>query len=303
MTGGPPPGRGKPPLHLDAGNFRGWTPAWAGQTSSGRRTRNTSTVDPRLGGANSFTAVTRRSAKGGPPPGRGKLCRPRINCRLHRWTPAWAGQTAPQPPDALPSTVDPRLGGANLKENHQDDAEGGGPPPGRGKPLPGRLHGLPDGWTPAWAGQTVEDHRDQGPQTGGPPPGRGKPRMYMAKPHTAGWTPAWAGQTAATSVIWWMVSVDPRLGGANVGLGALVYKYYGGPPPGRGKPGRRRQPDAHLRWTPAWAGQTPASTPGLAGRQVDPRLGGANGVSVPSSISILGGPPPGRGKHHLRTHE
>ena len=86
MTGGPPPGRGKP-LEITApgcrelprvdprlGGANEFRAAHLGETS------RPSTVDPRLGGANSFTAVT----------GRGK----RIG---EGWTPAWAGQTMGRP--------------------------------------------------------------------------------------------------------------------------------------------------------------------------------------------------------------
>ena len=129
----PPRARGKlPPFE---GPFGGGasTPACAGQTTATSRSRWSSSLYPRVRGANSEGGVFPSPLLPLPPRARGKLMaafRPSVASAS---TPACAGQTHGRVQALGGERLYPRVRGANMTVNHEVDGGDPLPPRARGK--------------------------------------------------------------------------------------------------------------------------------------------------------------------------
>ena len=154
LLGSPPHGRGKARKERKVVRSGGITPAWAGK-SSGKRWRFYVCWDhPRMGGEKALLYCWRRSVRGSPPHGRGKVwsvccCRWRM-----RITPAWAGKRSGAQIWMLPAWDHPRMGGEKPVVQASVSKGAGSPPHGRGKVADIGRPAFPYRITPAWAGKS-----------------------------------------------------------------------------------------------------------------------------------------------------
>ena len=92
-AGGPPLTRGKPDIRCVNRYLNGWTPTYAGRTSSTAIWCCVLRVDPHLRGENVLGGALASGLKGGPPLTRGKRELPLLAGAADGWTPTYAGKT------------------------------------------------------------------------------------------------------------------------------------------------------------------------------------------------------------------
>ena len=170
---------------------------------------------------------------------------------------------------------------------------------------------------PAWAGETYSQRqagREYGvyPRVGGgnpglnpvaptyeglSPRGRGKLRspLLLAQHHRS--IPAWAGETPPLTAPGEVSRLYPRVGGGNAANKSPETLASGLSPRGRGKLWCSKSGTPTAGSIPAWAGETPQSSPNQQPSAVYPRVGGGNtypAAEFPEDVHLS---PRGRGKH------
>ncbi len=133
--------------------------------------------------------------------------------------------------------------------------------------------------------------------SGRSPRGRGRPPGGSGGGAGEGSIPAWAGETPSAPGAAASSSVDPRVGGGDVGRRVLGPCSRGRSPRGRGRLAWPRNPRASPRSIPAWAGETAGRGLGLWHGAVDPRVGGGDSGCSSAHPAEVGRSPRGRGRH------
>ena len=154
-TGSPPRVRGRQPTRRRRGHRNRFTPACAGQTGGRFCGGGSSTVHPRVCGADLSLPAVPCLDFGSPPRVRGRLPEVLLRRFLRRFTPACAGQTRSRPGRGRLCTVHPRVCGADTSFKADGPGIPGSPPRVRGRrelrePFPPYIR-----FTPACAGQTT----------------------------------------------------------------------------------------------------------------------------------------------------
>ena len=129
---------------------------------------------------------------------------------------------------------------------------------------------------------------------------RGKAEANTYHPHYHGITPAYAGKSTIpedlSSVFW----DHPRLCGEKAGRAAAAKEGKGSPPPMRGKDAHDIYDRYKKRITPAYAGKRSSRCSAMHRRRDHPRLCGEKPPLSFSYSSVIGSPPPMRGKVNFR---
>ena len=219
-AGSPPRGRGKEQSPLHTLPLKRITPAWAGKSFYQNGGRAGRWDHPRVGGEKCPMCQWRRSLKGSPPHGRGKVINALLNCSQCGITPAWAGKSSESTTLSRWKTDHPRMGGEKGIFPVALHRCRGSPPHGRGKVKPLVNVGRDRRITPAWAGKRsvcscfvllFQDHPRMGGEKskfvqfrfflrGSPPHGRGKAMSEGGTNDKQRITPAWAGKRAVGTV-------------------------------------------------------------------------------------------------------
>ena len=174
-----------------------------------------SAVHPRVGGEQTLSAKRMALTSGSSPRGRGTVQGARIDQRVHRFIPAWAGNSSSPWPARCSASVHPRVGGEQTSCHSRDASPHGSSPRGRGTGSGSSLQVRPSRFIPAWAGNRCERDVRRGrwsvhprvggeqaessvritAQTGSSPRGRGTDAL--SAPHTQRdrFIPAWAGNS------------------------------------------------------------------------------------------------------------
>ena len=192
----------------------------------------------------------------------------------------------------------------------------------RGKVLQSKKNHATGGITPAYAGKSCNRFRTSGSggdhprlcgekpassslvmfQPGSPPPMRGKALQFFEKQQDRRITPAYAGKSHTVFPFAHVKEDHPRLCGEKALAILLAIGKLGSPPPMRGKAARFLQflPPAGI--TPAYAGKSGVLSGVLYAFEDHPRLCGEKKCPLVRAYSILGSPPPMRGKdlYHVR---
>ena len=192
----------------------------------------------------------------------------------------------------------------------------------RGKVLQSKKNHATGGITPAYAGKSCNRFRTSGsggdhPRlcgekcgiihgrshfVGSPPPMRGKGRVFCHAVSVDRITPAYAGKSHTVFPFAHVKEDHPRLCGEKALAILLAIGKLGSPPPMRGKAARFLQflPPAGI--TPAYAGKSGVLSGVLYAFEDHPRLCGEKKCPLVRAYSILGSPPPMRGKdlYHVR---
>ena len=131
---------------------------------------------------------------------------------------------------------------------------------------------------------------------GSPPPMRGKAALVPTDKDNNRITPAYAGKrsslTASRKESW----DHPRLCGEKLVHSRYAWRYFGSPPPMRGKARSISCSFLFHRITPAYAGKSGKAGKGIGNRQDHPRLCGEKPALHTTSMLSTGSPPPMRGK-------
>ena len=254
---------------------------------------------------------------------------------MHRFIPAWAGNTCRPRFEACHIAVHPRVGGEHLPNRHGSARNSGSSPRGRGTRVHRRSVRPDRRFIPAWAGNTRllcmrfemtpvhprvgGEHERIGrnswchavhPRVGGEHNPRrchvytrdgSSPRGRGTQPHgnsferDTRFIPAWAGNTLEKNDGSRVPSVHPRVGGEHIVERTAGVDRYGSSPRGRGTHGGDEVDDIQVSVHPAWAGNTPCSCANPMRRTVHPRVGGEH---LPPSAIVpedVGSSPRGRG--------
>ena len=192
----------------------------------------------------------------------------------------------------------------------------GSPPPTRGKAAILLVARRPYRITPAHAGKsptistkppTSRDHpRPRGEKTfayyhdstctGSPPPTRGKDHGTLLELCVVRITPAHAGKRLHISFRLCPFEDHPRPRGEKSVSIFKKRRCVGSPPPTRGKVAREETQKAIFGITPAHAGKRWSLSSAFTCNQDHPRPRGEKTYAAHHSISVLGSPPPTRGK-------
>ena len=293
--GSSPRGRGTPEgPHQHGRDPARFIPAWAGNTPLTQSSTACRTVHPRVGGEHSQISQNRARADGSSPRGRGTHRRVRGRRHLHRFIPAWAGNTSPGRRNRLGRSVHPRVGGEHSRLTIAIAIVDGSSPRGRGT-LRCTVHRAGKGrfipawagntrrWTPrscpstvhpAWAGNTFALQGGGSDAIGSSPRGRGTRHPRGRCPAGHRFIPAWAGNTADCDDAPGSPSVHPRVGGEHIGPAMPRMAPIGSSPRGRGTRDLLRRGSFLRRFIPAWAGNTSSEMPARRQTTVHPRVGG-----------------------------
>ena len=135
--------------------------------------------------------------------------------------------------------------------------------------------------------------------TGSPPPMRGKVRPVHLFRHGIGITPAYAGKSRSVRRSGILTQDHPRLCGEKLTVTVSHASESGSPPPMRGKGTLPVSVRSARRITPAYAGKSDTKHTVLEHRKDHPRLCGEKAIVTSVPCSVLGSPPPMRGKAFL----
>ena len=290
-------------------------PAWAGNTGARLTGPCRSTVHPRVGGEHPLVVARVLHQVGSSPRGRGTPRDPVRGRGVHRFIPAWAGNTRHRAPWRPSPAVHPRVGGEHSAAAVPADAKGGSSPRGRGTPIATAGLIIYMRFIPAWAGNTpsgvkaiivIPVHPRVGGEhysttmlytvdTGSSPRGRGTHGRVSGDRAGNRFIPAWAGNTVRACSEIDPKAVHPRVGGEHGIVVTIATAGLGSSPRGRGT-----QFEAHLygeqqRFIPAWAGNTPVISRPRPTRSVHPRVGGEHCWLSITMWCIPGSSPRGRG--------
>ena len=254
-----------------------------------------------MGGEHAWHGFPRTAPTGSSPRGRGTQSKGRETYLCNRFIPAWAGNTKSYRVRCV---------------NHD-----GSSPRGRG------THVVGDRWVcgarfiPAWAGNTAthilsfslspvhprvggEHSRTMARLThwaGSSPRGRGTHQGHGYAEVRDRFIPAWAGNTRSPRLKPCWCSVHPRVGGEHPAKLRTVLRSVGSSPRGRGTLEEYRYRTAHIRFIPAWAGNTFRYPAEALPTTVHPRVGGEHIAGGGVTASENGSSPRGRGTPVART--
>ncbi len=195
--------------------MRRFIPAWAGNTKRSHESRPGASVHPRVGGEHAHMRFPAKPLRGSSPRGRGTRVQEPERILIHRFIPAWAGNTPTRGDRLNRKAVHPRVGGEHLPIYSNVSLRYGSSPRGRGTRNP------PVSRT-ARAAITVHprvggEHRDLLASTqdecGSSPRGRGTRREDCEPSTSHRFIPAWAGNTAEHRGTAPCSTVHPRVGG------------------------------------------------------------------------------------------
>ena len=158
--GSSPHGRGTRSLESAPGVSRRFIPAWAGNTGVSAASDPPIAVHPRMGGEHPQIPKVRNATHGSSPHGRGTRRARRAAPALHRFIPAWAGNTDLVTDTRRRMSVHPRMGGEHDPLFNLAFARFGSSPHGRGTPLGALARGSFVRFIPAWAGNTRARKKD-----------------------------------------------------------------------------------------------------------------------------------------------
>ena len=234
---------------------------------------------------------------GSSPRGRGTQQRILRLDYVHRFIPAWAGNTRQAQSIPRKCAVHPRVGGEHLCSSASTSPDTGSSPRGRGTPdVIGVAHDSRR-FIPAWAGNTPvrrgsrrrrtvhprvggehrQVHRTDRRQGGSSPRGRGTHPGPRGRGPRRRFIPALAGNTRTRASPWWPRTVHPRVGGEHPRRVVTAATRAGSSPRGRGTQPAGKDGWRSVRFIPAWAGNTPVRARSAAARSVHPRVGGEHG--------------------------
>ncbi len=152
--GSSPRGRGTHGSDCPADGSCRFIPAWAGNTRPKEALKTLPSVHPRVGGEHNRDHAVNGRILGSSPRGRGTRRRCAGQWRIHRFIPAWAGNTAQGLHRPLAWPVHPRVGGEHGISSADLPGVFGSSPRGRGTLVPA-ADGLGlSRFIPAWAGNT-----------------------------------------------------------------------------------------------------------------------------------------------------
>ena len=172
----------------------------------------------------------------------------------------------------------------------------GSPPPMRGKDLTSIISPPKYRITPAYAGKSFSFLMSPFGMLGSPPPMRGKVFSNALCRLSFRITPAYAGKSQSQLAEKTGIKDHPRLCGEKMRRAFEKGYDKGSPPPMRGKDLPIVKPENVIRITPAYAGKSPALRQEFATGQDHPRLCGEKLAFSHLLTTILGSPPPMRGK-------
>ncbi len=194
-TGGRSPrGRGRPASAPPRGRWRRSIPAWAGETTAEMRASRTSTVDPRVGGGDNWSAESAKWNPGRSPRGRGRLRVVPARAGAARSIPAWAGETRRGGRAGADPQVDPRVGGGDITTGGAAFRGMGRSPRGRGRRETVAKWSEGHGSIPAWAGETLTPRWSAAPTGVDPRVGGGDPRARLPRRGFDGRSPRGRGR-------------------------------------------------------------------------------------------------------------
>jgi len=136
----------------------------------------------------------------------------------------------------------------------------------------------------------VTRHFGRSPRT------RGRPHRPDHHDVPLGSIPAYAGQTWGLEACTMQIEVDPRVRGADRGIGWSSARSYGRSPRTRGRLRQRGCVWSAKRSIPAYAGQTQNAFVRRMGREVDPRVRGADDALGDRFWGVVGRSPRTRGR-------
>ncbi len=227
---------------------------------------------------------------------RGKAFDPSLIILNKRITPAYAGKREFRRVQTLLHQDHPRLCGEKVIPPPELPPVPGSPPPMRGKVPHSFVHHLSTRITPAYAGKSLPKSWRNMTQKGSPPPMRGKEYRRYLRRNERGITPAYAGKRPVLPDSKNDIEDHPRLCGEKKSFQGKSQSRIGSPPPMRGKVGSLSIFAVSDRITPAYAGKRKNARPFPGAVWDHPRLCGEKSLLVIFSITIIGSPPPMRGK-------
>ena len=292
--GSSPHTRGAPPVAVPARVLVGIIPAYAGSTSTPRRSSAGTTDHPRIRGEHVPGPHKNSLSKGSSPHTRGAPQAARHRRRDARIIPAYAGSTIPAGPDGVDAPDHPRIRGEHLSTSLANATTLGSSPHTRGARLRRRPDVVGARIIPAYAGSTLTaatsacatpDHpRIRGEHSSTPFPNS---TMPGSSPHTRGArtatrhrmprrriSPAYAGSTALP----WTGGIrpwdHPRIRGEHSAHRKTWKALTGSSPHTRGA----RTPTSWIasgpRIIPAYAGSTKGASPWPLVSRDHPRIRG-----------------------------
>ena len=292
--GSSPHARGTPSIPLRATPANRFIPACAGNTTRRSCSRRSATVHPRMRGEHGLSRPRPISSCGSSPHARGTRCRPRSGPAAGRFIPACAGNTARSQSSACAVAVHPRMRGQHPLDGPLVARMIGSSPHARGTRGDVRRHQSCVRFIPACAGNTRRsstaetrptvhprmrgEHRlcasDASCLHGSSPHARGTRRANLLHAAKRRFIPACAGNTRFRHTRSLCRSVHPRMRGEHGASPAAYNCTTGSSPHARGTLELVDQDDAHARFIPACAGNTPSRRASRSRSAVHPRMRG-----------------------------
>ena len=152
--GSPPHARGRQLRDRRQNRLRRITPACAGKTQAGRKSRSARRDHPRMRGEDYAQMKKGVESPGSPPHARGRRPRAQHRSYVLRITPACAGETRPLAERFSRNTDHPRMRGEDFNAFSLPTLAAGSPPHARGRPPNRPRSRTPGRITPACAGKT-----------------------------------------------------------------------------------------------------------------------------------------------------
>ena len=136
----------------------------------------------------------------------------------------------------------------------------------------------------------------RGTGLGSPPPMRGKECYFIIQRPVPRITPAYAGKSINTKYRQFLLQDHPRLCGEKQLSSLKAVNLIGSPPPMRGKELHGADSTCWIRITPAYAGKSRHLLKSVQMFWDHPRLCGEKPSSYNQRRTLMGSPPPMRGK-------
>ena len=314
-AGSSPRGRGTHAKAPDNAYARGFIPARAGNTASGRWTLRYTSVHPRAGGEHAHATTSGSCGPGSSPRGRGTPNQDHRSQSPTRFIPARAGNTSRKRRSTPTRSVHPRAGGEHSRAAMRYPGKYGSSPRGRGtlfyfsrstyhvRFIPARAgNTCPMRWRvslfpvhPRAGGEHGPASGLGAPSHGSSPRGRGTRRGGGRVRLVCRFIPARAGNTWEKKPTAFNNPVHPRAGGEHERPLDRVAWQPGSSPRGRGTQQTLRF--AHLggRFIPARAGNTAPARGGASTATVHPRAGGEHTTLEALNCEVGNSSPRGRG--------
>ncbi len=303
--------RGTPVRRVFAGVHGRFIPAHAGNTPCPRPPARASAVHPRACGEHAECHRIARPGAGSSPRMRGTLREAAFLGPVYRFIPAHAGNTCRSCCPHTPGPVHPRACGEHGGGVGSVLALLGSSPRMRGTPLAAPSARRACRFIPAHAGNTSSSRRPRRPGSVHPRACGEHVSRPPYPPHTAGssprmrgtlyrsqlpctpprFIPAHAGNTGHASSDDPGVPVHPRACGEHEKVLGVVVHVLGSSPRMRGTQFMIRKATQSIRFIPAHAGNTKASTSSLLTLPVHPRACGEH-IMRGDCLGVLGGSSP-----------